>query len=70
MCCTTVAWLRQGAEPGHLAQEVEALLATYIQRGAGVETQILTTIGAQLPADWKASLPLELQASQGCLRRC
>ena len=45
-----------------MVQEIEALLATYVQRGAGLETQILVTIGAQLPADWKASLPFELQA--------
>ena len=42
-------------------QEIQATLATYVERGATIEAEILSNIGRQLPADFKAALPLELR---------
>lgn len=42
-------------------QELQATLATYVERGAMVEAEVLQNIGRNLPEELKSALPLEVK---------
>lgn len=44
-----------------LEQELQATLATYVERGASVEAEVLQNIGRTLPEELKSALPLEVR---------
>ena len=42
-------------------QELQATIATYVERGATMEAEVLQNIGRSLPNELKSALPLELR---------
>lgn len=42
-------------------QELQATLATYVERGAGLEAEALQSLGRSLPQELTSALPMEVQ---------
>lgn len=46
---------------GLIAEELQATLATYVERGAGLEAEALQSLGRSLPQELTSALPMEVQ---------